>query len=193
MTKKNRRVDYSTKEGIEIWYLLTCNNQEEQKILTILRKNLSPEAFHDIFILTYDRMRKYMGAWHMERQLLYPGNIILETNNKTNLLRELRNCREMNMQEKQLSRMDEREEALLKRLCGEKHHLEMSRGVIRKGAAQITDGPLIGMENIICKIDRHKRLASVEVIEKPDSFCHCERGIEYRYIPAGLEITEKTI
>ena len=164
---------------------MTCNNQEEQKILTILRKNISPEAFHDIFILTYDRMRKYMGAWHLERQLLYPGNIILETNNKANLLRELKNCREMNMQEKQLSRMDEREEALLKRLCGENHHLEMSRGVITRGSTQVTEGPLKGMEHRIRRIDRHKRLASVELAEKPEA--------ELGYIPAGLEITDKNI
>lgn len=145
------------------------------------------EAFQDIFILTYDRMRKYMGTWHLERQILFPGSIILESEkNKATLLEELRSCRNMNMQENHLSRMDEREEALLKRLCGEKHHLEMSRGVIRKGTTEITEGPLKGMENRICRIDRHKRLARLVFVTKPDC-------LKKPYIPVGLEITERTL
>ena len=51
------------------------------------------------------------------------------------------------------------EEELLKQLCGPEHHLAMSRGVIREGITYVTEGPLMGRENMIRKIDRHKRIA----------------------------------
>lgn len=39
-----------------------------------------------------------------------------------------------------------------KHLYGGGHHLKMSRGILFKGAARITEGPLKGMENRLCKI-----------------------------------------
>ncbi len=179
-----RRVSYSTKEGIEIWHLLTCKKQEEQKILTICRKNLSSEALSGIFILTYDRMRKYEGVWHLERQILFPGSVFLENGNEKLLCKELGQCSGIDGQENRLIRLGEAEENFLKGLCGEEHHLEMSRGVIRKGVPKITEGPLRGRESMICRIDRHKRLAKVRLDWQ-------DRMEELCFISAGLEITEK--
>ncbi len=56
------------------------------------------------------------------------------------------------------------------------------RGVIYGGITQVTEGPLKAAERRICKIDRHKRLAKVEVPE----------GKIFRYLSAGLEIEEKS-
>ena len=90
MVKKNRRVGYSTKEGIIIWYLLPCKEQEEQKILASCRKYLSDRAIRDAFVLTYDQMRRYQGIWHMEKKLLFPANVLLESENEEILKGELR-------------------------------------------------------------------------------------------------------
>ena len=188
-----RRVVYSTKEGFRIWYLITCKTQEEQKILTICRKNLSPEALQDIFVLTYDRMRKYEGIWHLERQLLFPGSVFLESNNEKILLKELGKCNVIAPQENLFIRMSRKEEQLLKRLCGVKHHLEMSRGVIRRGETKIIEGPLKGMESRISRIDRHKRLARVQFVTKSGDYEIHENGLSFCYISAGLEITERIV
>ena len=48
----------------------------------------------------------------------------------------------------------------------------MSRGIIREGNAQVTDGPLKGMENRIRRIDRHKRLAKIEIAGIADDLRH---------------------
>ena len=71
----------------------------------------------------------------------------------------------------------------LKSLYGKACHLKMSRGILFKGAARITEGPLKGMENRICKVDRHKRLAHIRTV--------IGSGGELSYIQVGLEITEK--
>lgn len=179
--KNFRRVFYSTKEGIGIWYLLPCQEREEQKILTICQEKLPKRTVDDVFVLTFDRMRRYEGVWHLEQQLLFPGYVFLESKNEEIISEELERSSIAFGKKNHLLRMSLEEEEFLKGLCGVKHHLEMSRGIIRKGSTLITEGPLKGIEKRISRIDRHKRLARIEIRMKPD----------YRYIPAGLEITEK--
>lgn len=181
--KNFRRVSYSTKEGIRIWYVLACKKQEEQKILTLCREKLPKKAYRDIFVLTYDRMRRYEGAWHLERHLLFPKYVFLESENEELLVEELGKCGGIDADSTYVTRIDTEEEKFLRSLCGEGHHLEMSRGVIREGSTQVTDGPLKGMENRIRRIDRHKRLARIEIAGLADEL--------ERYITAGLEIKEK--
>lgn len=178
-----RRVFYSTKEGIGIWYLLPCKKREEQKILTICQEKLSKRAVGDIFVLTFDRMRRYEGGWHQEQQILLPGYVFMESEDEGSLSEELRRCSNVSVQKKHLIRISREEEIFLRKICGVKHHLEMSRGIIQKGSTLITEGPLKGMEKRISRIDRHKRIASIEIRMKLDC----------RYILAGLEITEKVI
>lgn len=178
-----RRVFYSTKEGIGIWYLLPCQKREEQKILTICQEKLSKRAVGDIFVLTFDRMRRYEGVWHQEQQLLLPGYVLIESEDERILSEEIEKCSNISVQNKYLIRVKQEEEIFLKKICGVKHHLEMSRGIIRKGSTLITEGPLRGMEKRISRIDRHKRIARIEIGIKLDC----------RYILAGLEITEKVM
>ncbi len=151
-------------------------------MMAVCRQDLSEAAVKDVFVLSYDRMRRYEGAWHMEKGLLFPSYVFLESDNEELLLEELQNSTLTVGQKKILLPLDRVEEEFLKKLCGESHHLKMSRGVIRKGSTQIMEGPLKGMESRICRIDRHKRLARV-VMMRPG--CHT--------FPAGLEITEKTL
>lgn len=169
--------------GDTIWYLLDCCGQEEEKIMTLCRERLSDAAVKDAFILTYDRMLRYAGAWHMERRLLFPSYVFLESSHEETLFRKIQECNCIAGQKNQLDKVGYEEERFLKRLCGEGRHLKMSRGIIRKGTTKITEGPLKGMENRIRRIDRHKRLARVETALRPDG----------HFILAGLEITEKIV
>ncbi len=178
-----RRVSNSTKEGIVIWYLLACQGQDEQNIAELCRKYLSQKALRKVFLLTYDTVRRYEGVWHLERKLLFPANVFLESEDEEMLWKELREYKELAGNENCLTRMNQEEEDFLKQLYGTGYHLKMSRGVISEGVAQIKEGPLKGMESRICKVDRHKRLARIRTGMKR----------EYHYILAGLEITERII
>jgi transcriptional antiterminator NusG len=183
---------------------LSCKRQEEQKLLTICRENLPKKVLHGAFVLTYDKMRRYEGVWHLERKLLFPECIFLESGQEEALLKELMQGAYFgNIIEgkSRLLQVGQNEENLLRRLCGKQCHLEMSKGIICKGVTRITEGPLKGMENRILRIDRHKRLARVEITGKPNESFYYEQKMEsgmkmkpeYRYIPAGLEITEKVV
>lgn len=147
-------------------------------MLANCKKYLSLKVFRDVFELTYDRMRRYEGTWHLERRSLFPGYIFLESEDRAILSEWLGECGIL----ERMIQVGRKEEKFLKELCGEAHNLKMSRGIIWKGNTRITEGPLKGREKQICGIDRHKRIARVEIRMEPD----------YYYIPAGLEITEKS-
>ncbi len=150
-------------------------------MLVNCKKYLSPKVFRDMFVLTYDRMRRYEGMWHLERQSLFPGYVFLESEEQVIRQDELGDCLITSGILECMIQVGRKEEKFLKELCGEAHNLKMSRGVIWKGITRITEGPLKGRENRICEIDRHKRLARIEIGMEPDCY----------FIPAGLEITEK--
>ncbi len=149
-------------------------------MMALCKNKLSPKAVQNVFLFTYDRLRRYKGAWNLEQKLLFPAHVFLESENEDILLQELAKC-SVAAKANPLIQISKEEEQFLRILCGKDHHLQISKGIICKGAAHITEGPLKGMESRICKIDRHKRLARITTTTLQ----------EYRSIPAGLEITEK--
>lgn len=149
-------------------------------MMALCKNKLSPKAVQNVFLFTYDRLRRYKGTWNLEQKLLFPAHVFLESENEDILLQELAKC-SVAVKANPLIQISKEEEQFLRILCGKDHHLQISKGIICKGAAHITEGPLKGMESRICKIDRHKRLARITTTTLQ----------EYRSIPAGLEITEK--
>lgn len=168
-----------------IWFLLTCKEQEEENMLILCRKRLSKSALQSAAVLTYDRMRRYEGTWHLERKILFPAHVLLESKNEETLIRELIEYGVITEQDNSLIPISSGEANFLKVLCGEERHLGISRGIIKKDVMKILEGPLRGMEDRICKIDRHKRLARIMTTIKKDGNVYV--------IPAGLEITEKIL
>ena len=135
-------------------------------------------------MFSYEGLKKYEGRWHRERLPLFPGYVFLESNMPKKLISCIENhpyiCAGLNS-EAELMVLKPEEEELLKQLCGPEHHLAMSRGVIRKGITYVTEGPLMGREHMIRKIDRHKRIARLGAVVSGQS----------KEIKAGLEIVSK--
>ena len=82
------------KGAISIWYVIYCPNHREENLVQSCRQHLSREALKDVFYLTYDKMRRYQGAWHTERQQMFPHYIFLESDNEERLRKELEEYRE---------------------------------------------------------------------------------------------------
>lgn len=78
-------------------------------------------------------------------------------------------------------KLGEDEKKILLGFCNDGHIVEDSVGYIKGDNILITSGPLMGRESIIKKIDRHKRLAWIELDFLGD----------VRLIKVGLEIVSK--
>ena len=71
------------------------------------------------------------------------------------------------------------ESALLDRLCGPDHVIPISEGVIEGGRLRVQFGPLAGLEPLVRRIDRHRRLAWLDAGSG-------------RQLAVGLEVTAKS-
>lgn len=97
---------------------------------------------------------------------MFPGYVFLESENPKQLIREIGESsylRGIFAQGSSLFVLEPEEELFLRKLCGREHHFGMSRGYIRDGRTFVTEGPLRGREQLIRKIDRHKRMARLRM------------------------------
>jgi len=58
--------------------------------------------------------------------------------------------------------MQEMEYAFLNKFLNDEKFVEMSHGYIKGTSIIITDGPLVGLEGLIKKVNRHKMEATIE-------------------------------
>ena len=177
----------SRKEGMAIWYMCYCPEQDPTELAELCKARISKEALQEAFVPTYDKMKRYQGEWHIEQGIVFPGYIFLESANSDVLFSELKRCSrdEQSLQEileQKMFCLQPEQERFLNSVLGKEKHLEFSKGYIKDGCTCVTQGPLQGKESMICKIDRHKRLAKLQIP------LGSNRGDMY----AGLEIISKS-
>ncbi|MCH1982940.1 hypothetical protein MCG98_10225 [Ruminococcus sp. OA3] len=149
-----------------MWYALRCSSGEAVDILQLSRRFITKGKIQDIFTFTFDRMKRYQGQWHIENALMFPNYIFLESKDEDINSDELKQCWDFVKAEdvpNTLFKVLPEEERFLRSLCDSSHHLKLSRGYICDGITHIDEGPLRGLECYIRKIDRHKRMARLEV------------------------------
>lgn len=161
-----------------MWYAFQCEKGQEESCLQICKAQLNKAILRDAFLLTYEKMRKYEGSWHVETVNMLPEHIILDCYDSEMLSKEVE---KLPIEKKSLRTISEEERNFLQGLCGQSKHLAMSKGVISGGVTRVTEGPLVGREALFRKIDRHKRLV---FLINPDQGLGCD-------VKVGLEIVEK--
>ncbi|MCC8098005.1 MAG: antiterminator LoaP [Eubacterium sp.] len=149
-----------------MWYVMQVFTGEEEKMKKLCLAQIKQPILEDCFIPKYEEMKRYKGEWHKERKLLFPGYVILVTNQIYDLIGELSKINGFTHvlgDKDYITPLNDSEMAFLSRFGGEKQIVEMSTGIIVNDQVQITSGPMMGMEGCIRKIDRHKRTAQIEV------------------------------
>lgn len=172
-----------------MWYVIQVFTRDEEKIVLMCQKLIGTREFEGsvlqrCFIPYTQRQRRYRGAWHTEQHPLFPGYVFLVSDNAEELFFKLKRVPGLTKilgTGWEFVPLTEEEVDLLQRLGGEKQIVETSIGVIENDRIIVSRGPLIGMEGLIKKIDRHKRLAWLEV----------EMMGRTMEVQVGLEVVEK--
>ena len=174
------------------WYVLFVLTGYEQRVLseisrTWLLDGLSP------FVPMYDARFRRSGKVYLEKRQWTPGYVLLQSptrgldfylsvkpfiNRSEYALKILRHGTgnlDNNFE------MSEKECDFLKKFFNNEHCVEMSKGFIEGNNIVITEGPLVGHEGLIMRIDRHKMEAIIEA-----QFFGAVRELK-----VGLEIVKK--
>ena len=149
-----------------MWYVIQVRTGTEENICCQCRKIIDSSILERCFIPYYQEKKKYQGKWHTQERILFPGYVFLVTNHVEELyesLKDIIGSTRLIGTGEEIVPLSEEEVTLLLRLGKEEQLVELSTGIIENSQIRILEGPLVGMEGMIRKIDRHKRKAWLEI------------------------------
>lgn len=148
-------------------YVVQVTGGREEHVRGLIRQRCG-DSLEDCFAPACDVMQKRHGEWQPARKLLFPGYVFVQTSEPEELLKRLRDvnefCRLLGVTGDSFSALTEDEVAWLDALTDTgTHSMGMSEGVIEGDRVIVTQGPLKGREAHIKRVDRHKRMAYLDV------------------------------
>lgn len=149
-----------------MWYVIQVMTGDEKKTVDMCKVIVSNGDSHEFFIPEADRMKRFRGEWHKIRKPMFPGYVFIGTEFIDELYEELRRVPKFTGVLKTgstITPISPKEEELIRNLTNKQHIAEMSLGYIEGDKLIIEEGPLVGMEAMVKKIDRHKRIAVLTV------------------------------
>lgn len=167
-------------------YIIQVSSGEEQRVCQDINRFIPSSLVTECFVPTSERPFHRGSAWSYVRQPMFPGYVFVDVPDVARFQSELgrvpRFTRVLGSGDACVP-LSAEEEAWLQAVTSRgSRALEMSRGIIKSGELVILSGPLMGRTAQVKKIDRHKRLAYVEV----------EMLGRKNLVKLGLEVIEKT-
>ena len=120
----------------------------------------------DIFAMLSERMVKERGEWKKKTEATFQKYIFAETEDTDGLRIRLRKVEDMTKMlgvDGDIVPIYPEEQELLEKLGGEEHLIRYSEGYLLNERLVVTEGPLQGMEGLVKWVDRHQRIAGIEV------------------------------
>lgn len=149
-----------------MWYIIQTAVGREESVCEKCKHAFPAGTYRRIFVPKYMVMKKYQGAWHEERKVLFPGYIIVDSDDgepiKEILTGSLARIASPVCVGRDFVPVYPEEEQFLDSLLGMNDTVGVSRGDIVDGEFDIKEGPLRQRSFCIRKIDRHRRLANIE-------------------------------
>lgn len=168
-------------------YVVQVMGGRETHVVNLVTK-LALSAVDECFAPTYEFAQKRAGEWIQVRKVLFPGYIFIVSKDGKRAMAQLRRVpaftKMLGAGEQHLTPLTTEELTLLETFTTAGDRLvPMSTGVIEGDRVIVVRGPLKGHEALISKVDRHKRLAYLDM----------HMFGRTKTIKVGLEIVRKKI
>lgn len=148
-------------------YVVQVVGGREERMRRAIARRLGTLA-EDCFVPECELGKKVHGTWKPVRSLLFPGYVFVQTAEPRALYEALPKIngltRMLGVDGNSFGSLSDDEVAWLDAVTsGGTHAMGISQGVQEGDHIVVTEGPLRGREADIVKVDRHKRLAWLEV------------------------------
>lgn len=161
--------DHGARKGSSHWYVLHMPMSREVALCGKIRSLIPTSQLVDVFSLRKERWMKRNGIWFVEPVVAYPGYAFAMTSDILGLekaLSELMLPVELvGADSDSISFISDEAADWYDRVTDAGHVIRSSTAVIVDGTLHITDGPLVGQEESVIKINRHRRTCLVSVDE----------------------------
>lgn len=168
-----------------MWYVMQVRTGSEENIQFQCQRNIPEDILGNCFIPYYEEKKHTQGEWKICRKVLFPGYVFLDSQELTQLymdLKQISGLTKLLRTGDEIIALTKEEVGFLQSFGGKEQVVIMSEGIIENSKIIVTSGPLVGKEEFIKRIDRHKRKAYLEM----EIFGRMQR------VQVGLEIAAKT-
>ncbi|MBR1770565.1 MAG: antiterminator LoaP [Lachnospiraceae bacterium] len=150
-----------------MWYVVQTISGREQAAIEKCRTALDPDIASRIFTPRCQILKKFRGEWQSVEQIAFQGYVFIESDHPTELEKMLQRIPSVVTPVRigggfYPIRADE--EAVLRQMMDETDCIRVSEGYVVDQQLVVETGPLQPFAQMVKKIDRHKRIAEVEVI-----------------------------
>ena len=153
-------------KGVSRWYAARVPEGRESATAERLHAILPAGLLQDAFQITKERWFKRGGSWSLQAKPLFPGWIIVQTDDPRALAQELPRLSfpvELSSGDgRTYLPMSKEAQAFYASHMDKGHCLRNSVGVLEQGRLRVIEGPLAGGESSVKKFDRHRRFCLVE-------------------------------
>ncbi len=149
----------------DMWYVVQTLKGKESKVLANILRDISKEP-EDAFILESERMYRIKGKWIADRKPLFPGYLFVTTEDPTGFdyrLRKRYRPTKLLRMDGEIASLRPEEEEYFRLIGGKEHIVRHSEGYRKKDRVVITEGAFKDFKGEIKKLDRHRRMAKIEV------------------------------
>uniref|UniRef100_A0A7C9JEY7 Antiterminator LoaP n=1 Tax=Muribaculaceae bacterium Z82 TaxID=2304548 RepID=A0A7C9JEY7_9BACT len=168
-----------------MWYVVQTVGGQERKVLSLIEARRDECSLRELFIPEYEIMKRIQGEWVMRKEILLPGYVFADTRHPEKVEEVLRGIPKFTRllgNDDMFLPLADSEVKFLNAFCSPGHRvIDCSSGIVEGDRTIILKGPLMGHTGLIKKIDRHKRLAYLEM-----SICGRIKSVRL-----GLEIVQK--
>lgn len=148
-------------------YAIQVGSGQEAKVEELIRRFVDESVIGEIFVPRFETMRRWKGEWHKRAERLAPGYLFVETHDAEKLALQLRRVPSFTKllgNNEVFIPLNDEEVAWLNAFTGnDRRVVEMSEGIVEGSKVIVLRGPLMGHEAEIKRIDRHRRMAELEI------------------------------
>lgn len=166
-----------TPKGKRRWYLVHAPGRE-QATCDKVRKVIPGELLEDAFVMRKERIRKRSGEWFTSTVPMYEDYFFVVTRDVAALDKALSKlsfpAHIAKGESRYFAPMAHEAQAWYEKAMDATHTIRTSTAVIVDGELRIQNGPLVGQEDRVVKIDRHHCDCVVEISGGADGG-HAER------------------
>lgn len=156
-----------TPRGRERWYLLRMPQGREASICAELKRLVPPSLLRDAFVLRKERWMKRGGTWFLEPVNMYRGYAFAISADAAGLAKAVSRLtlpvELVGTESRSWAPLSDEVAAWYEGASDAQHVIRSSTAAIVDGVLHVTDGPLVGQEARISKVDRHRRRCEVAV------------------------------
>lgn len=152
------------------WYVIHVSTGSEYKMRELIVQQLEKTdlPYEDCFVPTIEYVQKVNERYITKEKPMFPGYLFLISEEA--YIKDIASCLKRVVgftkilgEQQSFIPLYPQEVDFLLGFSDSRHNVGMSSGFIENDRITVTHGPLIGKEGLIKKINRHKRIAEIEL------------------------------